>query len=997
MLSPNYKNTLKKLLETTAIITVSLFAATSAHAQDAKKDEVIVTGSRLNVNPNLTSANPVLTVSAEDIASQGTVNIEDMTNNLPQVFAGQASEVSNGASGTATLNLRGLGSVRTLTMIDGRRLPYGSSSITSPNLDLVPTSLIERVEILTGGASAVYGSDAVGGVANFILKDNFEGAELDMQYGVSQNGNGIEKFDAVLRAGNQPVPGNSWDGEEFNVSLTLGANSADGRGNATMFVAYQNREAITQDNRSISACALGADTGPNSANGLGCVGSGNFRLFGGPGGFFFQQESGTLTPFNGGPAETFNFGPFNFFQRPAERVQIYAKGHYEVFDEHEVFASVSYTNNFSDAQIAPTASFGIGAYSINCDNPFIQGTPGTPLTDVFGCSAADIAAGTDVSGVSLSHRNVEGGPRNSRLENSAFRIVSGLRGTVLDNWDYEVFGQFSRTTDQSVSSNDFIVANLQDALFAVDDGTGNVVCRSGSSGCVPYNIFQRGANGESLVNSDSTDFIQGVGIVIGETEQIVLGGNAQADLGEYGMKSPYSDNGIGILLGFEYREDSLESIPDEISQVPGGGFTGVGGATLAVQGEVTVTEFYGEIQIPLITDMPMAKELVFNGQYRNSSYDATGNGVTSSFNTDAYGLQLSWAPTKDVKFRGQYQRSVRAPNVIELFTGQNSNLPNLNSAGTNSNGIQLFDPCASNAPIASLAACMNTGVTASQFGNILDVIAGQTSSITGGNPNLRPESSDTYSFGVVITPSFIDGLTASIDYFDITVDDFISAGIGAQTTLDQCLTTGDAAFCDLITRDSQGSLNSGIGVGFLSTNVNIASLQTSGIDLQVEYNFDLNDMGLKDMGDVRFQYAATILDKFDFTPFPSGTVVECAGKFGNACPQPVNPSYRHRTSAIWSSPIGVQATLTWRYFGGVDNVSANPAPIDTRLQTKNYFDLSGNYEIINGVTVRGGVLNMFNSQAPVSISAGPPLGNGNTFPTIYDTGRFFFAGVKVKI
>lgn len=956
----------------------------TAFAQEVQ-DEVIVTGSRLNVNPNLAGANPVLTVTEDDISRQGTVNIESLTNNLPQVFAGQASEISNGASGTATLNLRGLGSTRTLTMIDGRRLPYGSSTFSPSNLDLIPTNLIERVEVLTGGSSAVYGSDAVGGVANFILKKNFQGAELDVQYGFAQNGNGVEEYDAVTRAAGQPVPGSSTDGEEFNISLTLGANTEDGRGNVTMFASYQDRKAITQDNRSISACALGADA--DGVNGLACIGSGNFRLFGGDGGNFFQQEDGTIVPFVGGGAQTFNFGPFNFFQRPAERLQIYAQGQYEIFNDHEVFASVSFTNNVSDAQVAPTASF--GSHSINCDNPFIQNTPGVLLTDVYGCSAADIAAGTVKESVSLSHRNVEGGARNSRLENSAYRLVGGLRGTVFENWGYEVFGQFSRTTDQSISTNDFIIANLQDALFAVDDGNGNVVCRSGNAGCVPYNIFQRGPNGESLVSSDSTDFIQGIGITNGQTEQIVIGGNTQTDLGEYGMKSPYSDFGIGLLVGFEYREDSLESVPDQISQVPGGGFTGVGGATLPVQGKVKVTEFYGELQIPLITGMPMIDELVFNGQYRNSSYDTDGNGSQNSFNTDAYGLQLTWAPNQDVKFRGQYQRSVRAPNVIELFTGQNTNLPNLNALSTGA-----FDPCATSAPTASLAACQNTGVTAAQYGSILDVLAGQTQSITGGNPNLDPEFSDTYTIGAIFTPSFISGLTASIDYFDITVTDFIQPGIGAQTILDQCISTGDAAFCDLITRDGRGTLNSGnAGVGFEATNVNIAELQTSGIDLQLGYGFDINNWGSVDL-----QYAATILTKFDFTPFPSGTVIECAGLFGNQCQEPVNPSYRHNMIGTWNTPIdGLQTTVTWRYFDGVDNIAESPAPVDTRLNTRNYFDLSSRYEVFEGVILRGGVSNIFNAQAPVSISAGAPLGNGNTYPSTYDTGRFIFMGLKIKL
>ncbi|WP_284369036.1 TonB-dependent receptor domain-containing protein [Algimonas porphyrae] len=972
---------------------------TAAMAQDATadEDEVIVTGSRLNVNPNLTAANPVLTVDDSEISFRGTVNIEDLTNNLPQVFAGQAAEVSNGSSGTSTLNLRGLGAVRTLTLIDGRRLPYGSSQTTAVNLDLIPTNLVERVEILTGGASAVYGSDAIGGVANFILKRDFEGVELDAQYSFEQNSNGIDLYDDVLRAGGQPVPDSVTDGEQINLAATIGVNSADGRGNVTIHGSYQNREEIVQANRSFSACTLGASTGASSANGFGCVGSGNFRLFAGPGGLAFQQEDGTIIPYVGGPAQTFNFGASNFFQRPAERVTIFGKGHYEIFDGHELFADISYVNNFSDAQIAPSASFGFGAYQINCDNPLINGTPGLNLaTDVYGCTAADIAAGNDVGGITASHRNVEGGSRNSRLENEALRMSFGLRGTLADSWDYELFTQFSRTNDESISTNDFVIANLQDAFFAVDDGNGNVVCRSGNPGCVPYNVFTR-PGGQTGVTQAALDYIQGIGIVSGETEQLVFGGNAQTNLSDYGIASPWApDTGVGLLVGAEWREDTLNATPDQISQIPGGGFTGVGGATLPVQGSVQVFELFGELEVPIVTGMAGIHELVFNGQYRYSDYDTDGNGVQNSFSTDAYGLQLRYAPVEELTFRGQFQRAVRAPGVIELFTGQNTNLPNLNQLP---NG--LFDPCAGPTPAASAAACANTGVTAAQYGSVPDVIAGQTQSLTGGNPLLNPEVSDTYTLGLVFTPTFVDGLNITVDYFDITVEDFINAGIPSQTVLDNCLATGDATFCSLITRDALGSLNSGqAGVGFQSTNINIAELSTSGFDVQVGYQFDLAGMGAENAGDFALQYAGTFTEEFNFVPFPGDAGTDCAGFFGNACDvanTPVVPSYRHRAIFTWNTPVdGLQVNTTWRHYSGVDNIGANPAPVDTDLPAQDYVDLAASYEFMEGITGRVGVNNLFLEQPPVSISAGPPLGNGNTFPTIYDTGRFIFFGLNTK-
>ena len=496
------KNSL--LVSTMLAVSVMALSSTTASAQDVENEEIIVTGTRLNVNPNLSGANPALTIDDLEIASRGVVSIEDLVNNLPQAFAGQAGEVSNAATGTSTFDIRGLGATRTLTLINGRRLPFGDSQSSSVNLDLVPTALVDRVDLLTGGASAVYGSDAVAGVANFILKRDFEGLEIDTQYGFSQNDNGLDTFDQTFsNFGGTPVGGVT-DGDEINVAATLGFNSDDGRGNLVLHAAFQDREEITQDNRSFSQCSLDLDD--TSPTGLNCFGSANFRLFGGPGGFTFQEADGEIVPFTGTSDQRFNFGPLNFFQRPQQRFQFFTQGHYEYTPGHEFFAEASYVDTVSDAQIAQTASFGIGAFSINCDNPFLQGSTGTPLTDIFGCSAADIAAGTVVDGVTASHRNVEGGPRNSRLENSAFRLVGGLRGSVENTLDYEVFAQFSETSDQDVSTNDFIVSNLQQA-FLVREVNGVAQCIDPSGGCVPYNIFQRGPNGETLVTQEATDSV----------------------------------------------------------------------------------------------------------------------------------------------------------------------------------------------------------------------------------------------------------------------------------------------------------------------------------------------------------------------------------------------------------------------------------------------------------------------------------------------------------
>ena len=327
--------------------------------------------------------------------------------------------------------------------------------------------------------------------------------------------------------------------------------------------------------------------------------------------------------------------------------------------------------------------------------------------------------------------------------------------------------------------------------------------------------------------------------------------------------------------------------------------------------------------------------------------------------------------------------------MINLFTGQSTGLPELSQ-----NPDGSFDDCSGANPTATAAQCANTGVTAAQFGQVPDIISGQTQGLFGGNPNLTPESSDTFTLGAVFTPSFIDGLTASVDYFDIEVDDVIVAGLGSQVIFDNCLETGAEVFCDLITRDAAGSLNpSGPGIGFSLTNTNAAALATSGIDGQLNYDIETDNFG-----GFGLDYAGTIVFSDDFTPFLGADVIECEGEFAGQCGQPA-ASYRHRAIGTWDTPIeGLSANITWRHFGGVDNDDDMPSDTEISLPAANYFDLSGQYEFFEGITARAGVNNVFEDNFPISISSGPANnGNNNTFPGVYDTGRFFFFGLNVKL
>jgi outer membrane receptor protein involved in Fe transport len=1001
-----------------AIAAGSAGFAPSAFAQDDSIEEVVVTGSRLT-RSNVTSSVPLVQIGAQEIDSRGTTRIEDVVNILPNVFVSQTSEVANGASGTSTLNLRGLGATRTLVLIDGKRLPFGSPFSSAANVDLVPARLVERVDIVTAGASAVYGSDAVAGVVNFITKRNFEGFELDYQYGWNENPNDNGFMADVLQRNGINDPGGQTGGESGLMSFLMGVNTADNSGNITIFGSYEDQEELLGGDRDTGACTLGGSSTIN------CVGSSNFRRFNGTlgngvTGTMFQQEDGTLTSFKGGAAETYNFGARNHYQRPVERWNLGASGYYEIGGGLEAYADTSYMNNNTTAQIAESASFN-RAFETNCSNPLLQagrgpsGAGAFSFADFTGNFDADgnfvscndiLAAGGDADVQFInSHRNVEGGPRISTYENSTWRAVAGLRGDLGDDFNFDVFAQYSGTEGTRISQRDLNFKRVQQALYVTEDANGNAVCRDTSGGCVPWNIFERNADGSTAITAEQTGFIQGIGIVTGETEQLVFGGTIEGDLTNFGIKSPFADAGANGLVGFETRTDKLSRLSDDISKIAGGqGLTGTGGATLPIDGQIEVDEIFMEASIPVVTGQPWAEELGISAGYRYSDYTTTGNGLSNSFDADTWFVGASWSPTEDIRFRVNQARSIRAPNVFDLYVGINTGLTDLS---TGENG--LFDPCASApgvAPAASAEGCARTGATAAQYsGGIEDNPAGQYNLITGGNPNLVAETGDTFTFGVIYTPSFIENLTVAVDYFDIEVTDAIGS-IPAQASLDGCIAggAGSETFCSLIQRDTAGTLwlsNDAPGgglAGISQQNANITSLTTEGIDLNVTYAYDLGNLG-----SLNLDYAATILDASNAVPFAGADAIECLDLYAGQCGLPT-PEYTHRALVNWVTPVsGLGVAMTWRHVGettlyGLDAAAAGAREeqMNDYMEERNYLDLSANYAVTDNITIRAGANNLLAEDAPLSTNVGTGTGNNNTYPGLFDVSRFFFAGATYK-
>ena len=988
-----------------AAVASTLPTLVSAQDESADLEEVVVTGTRLTKS-NVTSSVPLVQIGAEEINSRGVARVEDVVNILPNVFVAQTAEVANGASGTSTLNLRGLGSQRTLVLIDGKRLPFGSPFSSSANVDMVPARMVERVDVVTAGASAVYGSDAVAGVVNFITKKDFEGFEFDYQYSTNYNANDNGYMENLLADADFFDPGSNTAGEASLMSVLMGVNSDDGRGNITLFGTYEDMESMIGRDRDTGACTLFGASAPF------CGGSSNFRRFNGTigngvAGTVFQELDGTIVPIDFSRSDVFyNYGAVNHYQRPVERWNLGASGHYELTDDIEAYFDTTYMNNKTAAQIAESASFN-RPFQTNCDNPLLAGGAGPNgdgirLGDITGTFDANgdfiscldwMAQGNESIDVQFinSHRNVEGGPRVSTYENSSWRAIFGLRGDINENFAFDVFGQFSATEGTRISQNDLNFNRVQQALFIT--GTfDNPVCRDTSGGCVPWNIFTRNADGSTAVTDEAAAFISGVGIVTGETEQTVFGGTIEGDLTSMGIKSPMADTGLTGLVGVEYREDMLARLSDDISKISGGrGLTGTGGATLPIAGEIEVEEVFMELSLPLVTGAPMAQELGLTAGYRYSDYTTNGNGVSNSFDADTYFAGISWAPNDEVRFRINQAVAIRAPNVFDLYVGINTGLVEL--APVNGDG----DPCSGPTPSASQQACANTGLSASQYGSVDPSAAGQFNLITGGNPNLVAEESETTTFGVVITPSMIENLSIAIDYFDIEVTDAIGS-VPAQTSLDRCLETGDPAFCANVRRDTAGTLHllneapDGGLAGISTQNVNVATFATEGVDVNITYSYDLNDMGT-----INFDYAATFLDTNYSIAIPGDDKVECAGAYAGPCGLPA-PEYNHRFLATWVTPYDVVVSATWRHIGETDlyGIDEPRGYLEDAMEERNYLDLAATYDLNENVSLRFGANNVLGDDAPVTTSSGTGTGNNNTYPGLFDVSTYLFAGVTVK-
>ncbi|HEX3364767.1 TonB-dependent receptor plug domain-containing protein, partial [Phenylobacterium sp.] len=643
-------------------------SAAAAAAGSGEVSEIVVTGTRLP-SPNLTSIAPVTTVGNADIKAQGVTRIEDITNSLPQVFAGQGSSITNGSNGTATVNLRGLGSSRTLVLIDGLRLMAGdpqSPRSSAADLNFIPAALVERVDVLTGGASATYGADAVAGVVNFIMLKNFEGVRLDAQYSGYQHDNnnsiGQNALNTAAKTAILPsldaVPGNQFGGEGSEVSLVIGANAPDGKGNVTAYATYRQNNAILEGARDFSACTLASTV----AAGFGCSGSGT--AYPARVGSFLVDPT-TFNTFRPRVAtDVFNFGPANFFVRPDERYNLGAFAHYEVAPWADVYMNTMFMDDLSTAQIAAGGIFA-ATFSVNCANPFLTTQEKGLLVPVGGTAAngqtcANTPGGTFTGTISRRLLDAEQTGRLTQFRHQDYRIVIGMKGDLGKNWNYDGYMQYGTVVVNNRQSGNFDTTRINQSLNAITGPNGTPICNPAGNpdaGCVPANIFS-----SALIGKDAINFLSINSFNSGTSTERIVSLAFTGKLGDYGLKSAWASEGVGVALGAEYRREHLDNVADFLST--NGLVNGNGGAAPPVNGSFDVYELFGEARVPLISDMPFAKDVSLELGYRFSDYSSIGD-------TNTYKVAGEWEVIDGLRFRAGYNRAVRAPNIGELFAPQN--------------------------------------------------------------------------------------------------------------------------------------------------------------------------------------------------------------------------------------------------------------------------------------------------------------------------------------
>lgn len=865
------------------------------------ENDIVVTGSRIE-RTVVNSPAPIDIVTAEEIEAFGFSETTEALRFVPALNSsvsltsqeGPSGGAARGRYGLAALDLRNLGANRTLVLVNGRRHVGGEANSATVDVSSIPTALIDRVEVLTGGGSSIYGADAVSGVVNYILKDDFEGVDV--------------RFNA-----NFPTRGG---GEAFSGAVTMGGNFAEGRGNAVLNVEYFNQSELTAIERSASRNAsfvvvnnaelaetLGIN--PNFRNVLlpnrrlapivlgpsfsltssalfspvPIVGQEIPQIGGVPLQQIVDSETGeirTLTPvaFVSGFDTQGGDGVDGLFSNPltttvprSERVVVNMLADYDVTDTVTGFIEAKYSRNESRAR-GSQAVF-VGDLPIQSDNPFI---PQLVQDQIDSLETQGIPTNLNI----LRFFYDDAASRQNENIRQTFRLVGGFKGQVSEALSYELSANYGRTDTALNNPVEPILDRLYASADAISDPTtGEPICRSdidantfptvspfvplaapgfrsfvpGDGSCVPINLFA----GFNELNPQAVDFIFQRATEEFELEQFVINANVSGNSAEW-LSLPAG--GIGYAIGFEYREERGTSRPDPINlnrlgRFQNTEFTNIGG-------QFDVVEGFIELSVPVLADVPLAESLTIDGSLRVADYSSVGSATS-------FGVGAVWQPISDLRIRGSFNRAVRAPNIAELFAPQSVRLTDLSFANS--------DPCDPNNPAQGSSTraqnCAELIPDMANFDPSAAYFGGNIAVTTGGNLDLIEETADTFSIGFAYTPAAVPGLYLIADYYNIRIEDAISEGINRLTIVENCADapTIDNPFCAAVTRNPV----TGAVEAIQNTNLNFSAANAEGIDYQLGYAFDLDSIFGKDSGEFNAEIAGTFLiERVDqqFAGFP---------------------------------------------------------------------------------------------------------------------------------
>lgn len=973
-------------------------ATAAAETEAAEEGTIVVTGTLIR-NPNLVSAVPVVSTSADTIALRGSNVAEEVLREIPGFVPSIGSAVNNGNGGASFVDLRGLGTNRNLVLLDGQRIaPAGLGGVV--DLNNIPLALVERVDALTGAAVTTYGADAITGVVNFVTKKNFTGMDLQLSNGINERG----------------------DGYRMRADLTIGGDFADGKGNAVISLGYQKADPVFQGDRDVSRNGISSFSGGAGGGSPTGVPSRirNVRtidpLTGQPstdpavanlGNAQLSPDGRTAIPFY----QDFNFNPFNIFQTPFQRFNIFAKANYEITDNIEVYGRGMFSKNTVRTIIAPSGLFS-QQVDLPLSNPFLPTAVRnqycafntssvasglyTPRFSPAECNAAATALSPSDPNYRtvttlLSRRTVEAGTRDSEYTTTVFDYTAGMRGKVTNTVDWDVSASYGQSENIARDTGYLINDRVLDSLAATNPNT----CLSGNALCVPLNLF--GPAGS--ITPAMARFISADSTTRRTTSLTQVRGLLSGDLGiGFGDVEP-----IAFAVGAEYRDYGAAVLPDDFSErgVLGGG----GGPTPRVEGGYNVKEIYGEVIAPILEGKPFFENLTLEAGARYSSYEvaAPGNPSFDAFTWKAGG---TWEMAQGFKVRGNYSRAVRAPNIGELFSPVSRGLTNL--------GV---DPCAGSAPVGNAnltAICIAQGADPGIIGQIDQPAAGQANAYGGGNPNVQPEKATTWTLGAVLQPSFAPGLALTVDYYNISVTDAITSPLPGDA-IAACFGTITAASaasaaCTDIRRDRLSGSFDGESLGLPRPLSNLGRLKTDGLDVNVTYS---TDVGFAKLG-VAANFNYTFRSQFQATP--TSVNRECVGFFSPNC------SFTGSLQPKWQSSVrttlgfeSFDLSLLWRHIDGMIQEPLNAAPPTAangfagedspffpafrQIRAYDYFDLTGRFNIMDNLTVIATVSNLFDTKPPlVGAAAGSTSFNsGNTFPSTYDAlGRRYTVQVNVR-